>query len=195
MSEERRFTRLRRGSEPEGPGFYVVPDGGMCLSVFLVIQPTGGDPRVLLGRIDPEAPWHHLGAIERSRLATIGDRWLLPASQLLFFESPEEAALRIVREHLESDPFPLVGPSVFSEAYRRPESRPADPHWDLHFIFRGRWPSDRPPRASPWKELAFLDPVTLDAVEIGRGHADILDLVGLPPRRATAAPGPTTRPA
>jgi hypothetical protein len=165
----------------------------MCLSTFLVIQPPGGDRRVLLGRLDPEAPWDRLAALERSRLPLIGDRWLLPASQLLFFESPQEAAHRIVREHLESDPLPLLGPSVYSEAYRRPDSPSADPHWDLHFVFRGRWPSDRAPKASPWKELAFLDPATLDPTEIGRGHGDILALAGHPLRGATPAPGSAAR--
>jgi ADP-ribose pyrophosphatase YjhB (NUDIX family) len=158
----------------------------MCLSAFLVLRPPTGDRRVLLGQIDPRAPWGDLAALNPARIAPLEGRWMLPACQLLFFESPQEAARRILREQLGSSGIPLEGPSVHSEAYRRPEAAGSDPHWDLHFIFEGRWPSDRPPSGAPWKELAFVDPTSVDPAEFGRGHGDVLALVGLGPR--TTAP-------
>ncbi len=182
MIGDRQFARLRRGSEPTNPTTSVVPDDGMCLSVFLLIRPAAGSGRVLLGRIDPAASWWELGALDPSRVAAVGNFWMLPSSQLLLFESPEEAASRVAREQLAAPSLPLEGPTVFSETYRRPASRSRDPHWDLHFVFRGRWTSDRPPRVPVWKELAFVDLATLSPSEIARNQGDVLALAGLPPR-------------
>jgi ADP-ribose pyrophosphatase YjhB (NUDIX family) len=190
MIDGRRFARLRPGSAPAPAGFSTVPDGGMCLSAFLVIRPPGAEGRVLLGRLDPGASWSELGALDPSRVAAIGEKWMLPSSQLLLFESPEEAARRIVREQLAARPLPLEGPAVFSEAYRRPDSGSRDPHWDLHFVFRGRWTSERAPRVPVWKELAFVDLATIEGSEIARGQGDVLALAGFPTR---ATPEPARR--
>ena len=183
MSETRRFTRFRPGLSSESPVYSVVPDDGMCLSAFVVIRPAGSDPRVLLGRIDPQAAWLEKGGLDAARAAAVGDQWMLPSCQLLLFESPHEAAQRVVREQLEVGPLRLEGPSVFSEAYRRPGSPANDPHWDMHFVFQGRWPSDRPPRASMWRELAFVDVPSVRESELARLQGDVLALIGLPPGR------------
>jgi hypothetical protein len=179
---ERRFTRLRRGSAAENPGASVLPDGGMCLSVFLVLTPPNRPAAVLMGRVDPSAPWGEIGAVDPGRLRAIGDRWMLPSSQLVFFESPDEAARRILREQLASDPVPIHGPAVFSEAYPRPGSSAKDPHWDFHFIYRGDWPSSSPLRAPAWRELAFVDVGQLRPEEMARNQGDVLSLVGLVPK-------------
>jgi hypothetical protein len=181
MSEVRRFTRFRPGTTSETPVYSVVPDDGMCLSAFVVIHPPSDSRRVLLGRIDPRAPWLALGALDATRAAAVGEQWMLPSSQLLLFESPSDAAQRVVREQLEGGPLALEGPAVFSEAYRRTGSTAHDPHWDVHFVFRGRWPSDHAPRASPWKELAFVDLAAIHGTELARGQGDVLTLAGLPP--------------
>ncbi len=189
MSDPRRFARLRPTSPAPAPGFSEVPDGGMCLSVFLVLRPAGDRSRVLMGRLDPRAPWAELGALDPARAAQVGNRWMLPSSQLLLFESPDEAARRVLREQLAGPSLSLEGPAVFSEAYRRSESVTRDPHWDLHFVYRGDWPSSRPPVASPWTELAFVDLASVRPSEIGRAQADVLALVDLAPQGADPAPG------
>ncbi len=137
---------------------------------------------MLLGRLDPAAPWYHLGGLDPSRVATIGAKWLLPASQWLFFEGPQESAARIAREQLESPLPPVTGPTVVSESTPRPSAESRDPHWDVHFLFEGLWPSATPPKARAWRELRFVDVAHLPRLEIGRGHGDILDLVGLSPQ-------------
>jgi ADP-ribose pyrophosphatase YjhB (NUDIX family) len=179
---ERRFTRLKRGSPVENPGASNLPDDGMCLSVFLVLSPPNREAAVLMGRVDPSAPWEEIGAIDSARLSAVGDRWMLPSSQLVFFESPDEGARRILKEQLGSDPIRLEGPAVFSEAYRRPRSTATDPHWDFHFIYRGRWPSTSPPRSPAWRELEFVDVRRLRPEEIARNQGDVLSLVGLAPK-------------
>jgi hypothetical protein len=194
MSSGRQFARLKRGTEPVGPEFSLVPAEGMCLSAFLVIRPPGAERQVLLGRLDPAASWLELSALDPARVAAIGDRWMLPSCQLLLYESPEDAARRIAREQLAAASITLEGPAVFSDPYYRAGSRTKEMHWDLHFVFRGRWPSDRPPRSPVWRELAFLDPATLSGDEFARNQGDVLALVGLPPRSAAAAhPAPARR--
>jgi hypothetical protein len=193
-SMERRFTRLRRSVTGESPGASVVPDAGICLSVFLVLSPPRSTGAVLMGRIDPSAPWSEIGALDPARAAAMGDRWMLPSSQLVFFESPEDAARRILKEQLASPPMPLDGPAVFSEAYRRPGTAATDPHWDFHFVFRGRWPSSTPPRAPAWRHLEFVDVGTTDPAEIARNQGDVLALVGLAPRSEVGDAAPKRRP-
>lgn len=157
-----------------------LPGDGLCLNAFLIVRQRGHPDRALLGRIDPAAPWDRLGALETARRAQIGERWMLPCSQLLLFEAPQEAARRLVREQLELEELPLRGPKVFSEAYDRPPAAAADPHWDLHFLFRGEL--DRPPVASPWKELAFVEVAATPRDAFARAHGDVLALAGLPPK-------------
>jgi hypothetical protein len=178
---ERRFARLRRGNAPEAQGYFVVPDDGLCLNTFLILRHPRENNRVLLGRIDPQASWYELGGLEPARIQRIGQRWMLPSSQLLFFESPSESARRIATEQLESSLPPLEGPRVFSEQYRRSDSGAHDPHWDLHFLFSGPWPSETPPRARPWLELSFVDVTQTPRSEIARSRGDILELVGITP--------------
>jgi hypothetical protein len=174
----RRFARLRRGNAPEAEGYFVLPDDGFCLNTFLVLRHPREEGRVLLGRIDPNAPWYELGALEPTRVQGIGRRWMLPSSQLLFFESPLDAARRIALEQLESPLPPVDGPLVVSEQYRRSTSHADDPHWDLHFIFRGSWPTESPPVARPWLELAFVEMAQVSPSDIARSQGDILELAG-----------------
>jgi len=175
----RRFARF---NVPDPGGDYqALPDDGMCLSAFLVLRPSGHGGQVLLGRIDPAAPWAEVGGLSAERVARIGDRWMLPSSQLLVFESPAEAARRIVREQLGTSLHDLRGPAVFSEAYPRGTAGRVDPHWDLHFVFEGHWPEMTFPRSRMFRALEFVDIARTPRSEIARAQADILELVGLSP--------------
>ena len=176
----RRFQRLRPVADPSA-GVETVPNDGMCLSVFLLLgqpDPSGG---VLLGRIDPGQPWGRLGGLTASRVQAIGDRWMLPSSHLVAYESPTEAAARIATEQLERPGLPLQGPEVHSETEHRPGRPPEDLHWDLHFLYRGAWPRDLPVVARPFRELRFFSPKELRPLEIARGGGDILRLAGILP--------------
>jgi hypothetical protein len=177
----RAFARFRRGDTPGPPDASVVPDNGMCLSVFLVFRSSRRSKEALLGKVDPSGPWFDLAALGPDRLALLQDRWMLPASQLLLFESPDDAARRVAREQLEMELTELPPPRVFSETQRREGAEGKDPHWDLLFVYEIPWPKDRPVRAPPWKELAFVPVRSTLRSEFGRGHGDVLELVGLPP--------------
>jgi ADP-ribose pyrophosphatase YjhB (NUDIX family) len=95
---------------------------------------------------------------------------MLPSSQLIFGESPHEAAQRILLEQLGLTDQKLESPRVFSEVYG-----PAN-HWDLEFLFLGD--RDRAPTHPAWKELKFVDLTNTRKDEIARSHEDILAHVG-----------------
>jgi len=194
---ERRFARLAPGT-PLPPGASLVPDSGMCLSVFLVLRSPHDPRRVLMGRVNPEAPWYEVGGLDPGRLERVGRNWMLPSRQLIFFEGPGEAAQVIAREQLGSELPTVSGPSVFSDPSVHPGSTARDPHWDIHFVFDGRWPTATPPSHRMWRELAFVDVPTTPRSEIARGQGDVLELIGLVPgpaaTEAPSAPGRTRRP-
>ena len=178
----RRFARLRRAPVDPASGASELPDNGFCLSVFLVIEPADRSGSVLMGRIDPTADWWEIGAMTRTLLQRTGERWMLPSSQLLLFESPAEAAHRVLAEQLGSPRVDLENPLVFSDPSERPGSSGRDPHWDFHFVYRGRWKSPTAPRAPAWKQLEFVDVSRTRRAEIARDQGDVLELVGLKPR-------------
>lgn len=177
---ERRFTRLRRGPVAPDSGAAEVPSDGMCLSVFLVLEHPARSGAVLLGKLNPAAPWWEIGAVDPKRFDRIADRWMLPSRQLMFFESPEETANQIFKEQLETDPIALTGPRVFSDPTYR-QGPDADPHWDIHLVYRGTWATPTPPRAKAWTSLEFVDVAKLPRADIARGQGDVLELVGLRP--------------
>jgi hypothetical protein len=178
---DRRFARLRRGPISEFPGSVELPDSGLCLSTFLVLESPKDPGSVLMGQIDPTANWWEIGALDPKRISTIGDLWMLPSCQLLFFETPEIAAQRILREQLGGSGVVLDGPRAFSDPAEKPSGTAQDPHWDFHFVFRGRWPHEHPPKFPAWRRLEFVNVGRTRRVEIARHQADVLELVGLPP--------------
>lgn len=157
-----------------------VPRAGLCLSVFILI----GDPKnpnlVVLGRPAAAAPWAEIGNLEPATLESLQDRWVLPASHLIEFESPRSAAERVVREQLGLDQLELRGPEVFSEAYPSRIDPESGNHWDIGFLFRADWPRGRDLQSPAFKELRLIDTRLVAAPHIGRGHGDVLILAGYP---------------
>jgi hypothetical protein len=174
----RPVSRFRPAPAQDDPVYAAVPDDGLCLNAFVMLSPPDNASRVLLGRVDPTAPWREIGGITPQRLAELSTRWMIPSRQLFLFESPQSASQTILREQLEIGPLSLAGPAVFSEAWTRPTPAGEGQHWDLHFVLKGTWPEGRPLRASPWLNLEFHDPAGLDRAKVGRSHLDVLELAG-----------------
>ncbi len=174
----RRFCRFRPGTRAPSADTSVVPEDGVCLSAFLVVESAARPGEVLLGRIAPEGPWSEAGGLSGERIRRWPDRWMLPASHLLLFESPADAARRISAEILGRPIEDPGRPEVFSETYGRGASG-GDPHWDLHFVYRLTWPDPAPPAGRLWRELAFRPVRSMAASEFARDHQDVLALVGL----------------
>ncbi len=178
MTDARRFARFRPEVPPGTVGVSPVPEDGLCLSAFLLLSPTDAPDRVLVGRVAPRAEWGELAALDPARVAAFGGGWMLPACQLVVYESPEEAARRIAREQLGVAGFRPGPPTVLSEAYARPTSQPHEFHWDLSFLFRGTYPGTQPPSLPIWKELRFVDPGELAPSDFARGHGDVVAAAG-----------------
>ncbi len=155
-----------------------VPKDGLCLSAFVVLTSREHPSRILLGKLNPAASWDHLGALDPGRLQAWGDRWMLPASHLLYLEAPDDAAKRILDELTGLRPRTLEGPKVTSEVYA-PERHPdAKEHWDLEFIYRGVASEAELRPLEAWKELRFVDVSALGAGSMARAQDDILRSAG-----------------
>ena len=168
MSTERQFTRFTRTSAP--PRISEIPEGGFCLSSFVILNKNGRPNDVLLGRLNPSAEWERIGGLGRDRAEANSKGWMLPGCQLLYGESPQDAAKRILTEMIGMPDQRLEGPAVFSEVYG-PKN-----HWDIEFIFTGERENVGPHPA--WKELKFVDTTRLQQTDFARSHQDILANIG-----------------
>jgi len=178
MVTDRKFCRFNRQAETKSFGMPEPPEGGLCLSAFLVITDERNPNSVLMGHLNTKAPWDHIGALDSSRVEVHSKGWILPSSHLLVYESPQEAAKRILREQLDLD-LTLSGPHVVSETYT-PKRFPDLPrHWDIEFIFKGKLSADRVPKPYAWSKLAFVNLDITKKSEIARSHEDILESAGL----------------
>ncbi len=176
MPTDRRFAAFSR--DAVAPRMDSIPEGGLCISAFLVISKTGNPNEVIMGRINANAPWDHIGALDGKRLARVGSGWMLPSSHLMLFETPEGAARRVLREQLGIRGQRLVGPLSFADT-----SGSAN-HWDIGFVFSGE--RDSVHRNDAWDELRFVDVTGLKPDDVVRSHTDVLAYAGrLRPKTAS----------
>lgn len=164
MVTNRRFAHFQRNVA--SPRLNEIPEGGFCISSFVIISETGSPYHVLMGRLNKNAPWDHVGALDTERIERLSKGWMLPSSGLLFGESPQDAAQRILKEQLGISDQTLQGPLVFSETYGHRN------HWDLEFLFLGE--RGKVPKHEVWSELQFVDLTKTTKEEIARSHEDIL---------------------
>ena len=171
--------RWARFGTPDRRWFVHVPEGGFCVSAFLIVRDRRG--AILLGRPRLHEAWPDRGCVPFWRLREfIRERvWVLPASHFLMDEAPEAAAKRVARDWagLPSSSPKLV--TVTSELFptggtlRAGRSRHPVNHWALCFIFdvstgaRHRTPPS-------WEELRFFSGEELRTLRIGRGHEDLI---------------------
>lgn len=98
MATERIFCRFTRSDAPFS--IHELPTEDVCLSAFLIFSPPGDPKQVLVGQMNPDAPWDHFAGLAREEVQLNEGRWVLPASHLLFGEGPNHAATRILHEQL-----------------------------------------------------------------------------------------------
>ena len=168
VTTDRRFAAFSKDALP--PRMSTLPQGGMCISAFLVISKKGEPADVLMGRINKNSEWDHIGAIPRKKLEGFASGWMLPSSHLMLFETPEGAARRILREQLGIRNQALGGPLTFSD------TSGTSNHWDLGFIFTGE--KETAPSNAAWDELKFVDMAKLKRDEIVRSQLDVLTYAG-----------------
>ncbi|MEM0129084.1 MAG: hypothetical protein QXG65_02815 [Thermoplasmata archaeon] len=186
MTTDRRFCRFSRSPATAAFSVTEIPPDGMCLSSFLLLADAADPARILMGRLDPAAPWDHIGALDPDRATAHAVGWMLPSSHLIYGESPRAAAERILAEQLELPPSSvrLDGPSVFSEIGPPRRFPGASGHWDIGFLFRGSIAPGSLGRPKAWRDLSFVDLRTVGRAAIARSHDEVLDAAGLGPARA-----------
>ncbi len=175
--DDRRFSRFAEGRSVE-EGYWPLPPDGLCLSSFVLLSRPEEPGKVLLGRLDPAGPWARIGALDPRRIQLNSEGWMLPSCHLLYFESPEDAARRVVREQLGLEGIRLSPVEVHSEKYAPRRHPERGEHWDLEFVYRADSPSGWVPRHPAWRELEFLDPSTTRRSEFTRSHDEVLELAG-----------------
>ena len=173
MTTDRRFAAFSKDALP--PRMSSVPEGGMCISAFLVISKRGEPGSVLMGRINKNAEWDHIGALNGKRLERLASGWMLPSSHLILFETPEGAARRILREQLGIKNLKLHGPTTFADTSTARFSGTPN-HWDIGFIFTAE--RESAPSSEAWDELKFVDVNKLEPGDIVRSQIDVLAYVG-----------------
>ncbi len=176
MATDRIFCRFTRSDAPFS--IHELPSEDICLSAFLIFSPPGDPKQVLVGQMNPEAPWDHFAGLAREEVELNEGRWVLPASHLLFGEGPNHAATRILHEQL-GNLSATWDPPILDSQFYMPRSQHTK-HWDLQFIYRGRLASSRLPSLHPWKRLRLVDLAKAAPSEFGRSHEDILTTLGLP---------------
>jgi len=131
-----------------------------------------------MGKLDPLAPWDHIGALDPKRIELHRHGWMLPASHLMVHESPQAAIKRIASEQLELLDLEISDPKIISEVYPPRYFQDLADHWDLEFISFASVRSV-PHRTRAFLELALIDPKVTRQSEIARSHEDILASVGI----------------
>ena len=175
-SEPSRFARLSVAPSP-AEGRWPVPPDGLCLSSLLLLSPREDRREVLVGKLDPAAPWGRIGGLDARRILLNSTGWMLPSCHLLYFEAPEAAARRILREQLGVESLSLEGPQVHSEVYTPRRHPQAARHWDIEFLFRGVLAQPTLEHSS-WRELRFVDPSRTPRSAFTRSHDEVLELAG-----------------
>ena len=179
MTTDRRFSRFSKSPATAAFSITEIPEDGVCLSAFLIVTEAHDARKVLMGHMNPKAPWDHIGALDPSRVEAHSHGWMLPSSHLIFRESPDDAARRIAREQLELPDLALSGPNVVSEVYTPRRFPGTAHHWDIEFLFRGQLAAAGAPHPTAWKELAFVDLRRTSKSEIARSHEDVIESAGL----------------
>lgn len=177
MPTDRKFAAFSKSGR-EGLGISEIPKDDFCISAFLVIREEKDRRKVLMGHLNPDEDWAHIGALTKDRIEDLSKGWMLPSCHLLYGESPQEAASRIASEQLGSDSKELniSEPKVYSEVYASKRFPEKKQHWDLEFIFEGQIEGSRMLQKNPkaWKKLEFIDIDAVNPQEIARSHEDIL---------------------
>lgn len=131
-----------------------------------------------MGHLNPAAPWDEIGALDADRAQIHSRGWMLPSSHLMLFESPQEAAHRILKEQLGIAQLELSEAKVVSEVGTPKKFSSLAKHWDFEFIFRGKMTGGSVPKHEAWSELRFVDLSRTNRQEIARSHHEVLETAG-----------------
>lgn len=164
-----------------------VPPGAVCVSSFVAV--TSGR-RILVGKMSKPDVWvknFFVGERFAPDYAKSG-KYLLPASHLAWYESPLDAAARVMREQLllpvAPEKISLLDAQSHVSGDVNDSSHP--PHWDLCLLYQVKLSESaaRRIRRPEWFEDFGFRPLSgLSVGDFARGHGDVLEVAGLVGRR------------
>lgn len=159
-----------------------VPQGGTCLSSFLIVS-RGSE--ILVGKMKNPQMWidrFFVGEKFAPVYASSG-KYVLPASHLAWYESPQDAAFRVASEQASlpsssKEDIKLV--DVQSYVSGDPDNKEEPPHWDICFVYKIELGPNTVIKTPEWfEELKFVERGKLKADHFTRGHGDILQKLHL----------------
>ena len=153
-----------------------VTPGGTCLSSFVVVSNGDG---ILIGKmVKPEIWVERFFVGEKfAPVYTSSNKFILPSCHLAWFESPIDAALRVVTEQiqLKADKQSLKLLEVQSHVGGDPNDTVQPAHWDLCFVYELNVPPGTTLKSPGWfEELHFANKKSLKSPDFTRGHGDVL---------------------
>lgn len=163
------------GSKAPRLGFTSPPEGGFCISSFVLIRKSRS---ILLGKLAKSEEWERLTGMDEERVQTLAreQKWLIPASHLMFGEHPDHAAKRVLEEQLELRRYSSKLNSIQSSVGRT-KRYPGRPHWDICFVYEARL-SEQLKRPKWFSDLRYVNPRDLSPSDFGRDHEGVLQELG-----------------
>jgi hypothetical protein len=160
-----------------------VPPSGTCISAFVSI--TDG-PNILLGKMAKPEIWVDRFFVGEDRAPTYASsgKYVLPASHLKWYESPLEAAERVVEEQAAlpvlKKGLKLVDVESFVSGDPNDEQNP--PHWDICMVYETRIPTSlakKLPKPEWFEDYGMKKKSSLSPEDFTRGHGDVLEKTGM----------------
>jgi len=156
-----------------------VPPGTVCMSCFIAVN--DGEGGLLTGRMDHLDIW--LDRFFMSPLTgpayVASGKLVLPASHLFWYESPLDAAERILKEMALIDNVPKDHIKLVDvQSHLRPGFKdPSIPHWDICVLYKVDSYKGKIKQPKWFKDFGFKP--NLKAGDFTRGHGDVLEEAGL----------------
>ncbi len=156
-----------------------VPPGSVCLSSFVAVTDDKGG--ILAGRMNLLDVWLERFFVSPTNGPSFlaSGKLLLPASHLLWYESPLDAAERVLKEMALIEDVPKERLKlVDAQSHLRPSVKdPSIPHWDICFVHEVASYQGKLKQPRWFKEFEFK--LNLKADDFTRGHGDVLEEAGL----------------
>jgi ADP-ribose pyrophosphatase YjhB (NUDIX family) len=152
-----------------------VPPGGTCLSSFVIIN-SGN--KILVGKPAKPEIWVERFFVREEMAPKLVEsgKYTLPGSHLAWFESPEDAAKRVLREMLGLE-LPGNRLKLIDVQSHVSDGTPEQAHWDICFVYQAQLPGRTKLKVPEWfSELEFVPKSKLKPEHFSRGHGDVLEL-------------------
>ncbi|MEM3852455.1 MAG: hypothetical protein QXP70_05585 [Methanomassiliicoccales archaeon] len=153
-----------------------VTPGGTCICSFVFLR-LGN--HILVGMPTKPELWSQRFGVPPERASEVGGgRYVLPASHLNWFEAPEEAAARVLREQLDLELPASKLKLIEVQSHVSDNPNPERSHWDISFVYLADMPAAAAKKliAQDWfSGLSFVSPRRLKSGDFLWGHGDVLE--------------------